>query len=182
MEIIADKNGNVPKKQHAQDAGFDLESSTELTIPMGSWALVPTSTRLNIPEGFVGKVCSRSGLALKHGVAVLNAPGLVDAGYEGEIGVVLINYGIEPFEVKPGDRIAQLLIENLPKVTIEAGDLQTVARAATEATDQRGSRKTERGVLRPGRASARLCPVNQGSEIHDSRKSTRPNRNLPQGL
>lgn len=123
MDIIAE--GNIPKKQHQADAGFDLEASADIRIPVGSWTLVPTGTRLQIPEGYVGKVCSRSGLALKHGVAVLNAPGIVDAGYQGDIGVVLINHGIEPFEVKRGERIAQLLIEKLPEITIISGDIQS---------------------------------------------------------
>ena len=123
MDIIAE--GNIPEKQHQADAGFDLKSATDIRIPVGSWTLVPTGTRLQIPEGYVGKVCSRSGLALKHGVAVLNAPGIVDAGYRGDVGVVLINHGIEPFEVKRGDRIAQLLIEKLPDVAIISGNIQS---------------------------------------------------------
>ena len=123
MDIIAE--GNIPKKQHQSDAGFDLEANADIRIPVGSWTLVPTGTRLQIPEGYVGKVCSRSGLALKHGVAVLNAPGIVDAGYQGDVGVVLINHGVEPFEVKSGDRIAQLLIEKLPEVTISSGNIES---------------------------------------------------------
>lgn len=123
MQVIAE--GNIPKKQHQADAGFDLEANADIRIPVGSWTLVPTGTRLQIPEGYVGKVCSRSGLALKHGVAVLNAPGIVDAGYQGDVGVVLINHGVEPFEVKKGERIAQLLIEKLPEVTIVGGEIQS---------------------------------------------------------
>lgn len=123
MDIIAE--GNIPKKQHQADAGFDLEANADIRIPVGLWTLVPTGTRLQIPEGYVGKVCSRSGLALKHGVAVLNAPGIVDSGYQGDIGVVLINHGIEPFEIKKGERIAQLLIEKLPETTIIGGEIQS---------------------------------------------------------
>lgn len=123
MQVIAE--GNIPKKQHQADAGFDLEANANIRIPVGSWTLVPTGTRLQIPEGYVGKVCSRSGLALKHGVAVLNAPGIVDAGYQGDVGVVLINHGVEPFEVKKGERIAQLLIEKLPEVSIVGGEIQS---------------------------------------------------------
>lgn len=123
MQVIAE--GNIPKKQHQSDAGFDLKANADIRIPVGSWTLVPTGTRLQIPEGHVGKVCSRSGLALKRGVAVLNAPGIVDAGYQGDIGVVLINHGVEPFEIKRGDRIAQLLIEKLPDVAIIGGEIQS---------------------------------------------------------
>lgn len=123
MQVIAE--GNIPKKQHQADAGFDLEANADIRIPVGSWTLVPTGTRLQIPEGYVGKVCSRSGLALKHGVAVLNAPGIVDSGYQGDVGVVLINHGVEPFEVKKGERIAQLLIEKLPETTIIGGEIQS---------------------------------------------------------
>jgi dUTP pyrophosphatase len=90
-------------------AGADLKSAAALTIPPGEYALIPTGVRLAIPQGMEAQVRPRSGLALKHGVTVLNAPGTIDADYRGEIKVMLINHGNAPFSVSPGDRIAQLV-------------------------------------------------------------------------
>jgi dUTP pyrophosphatase len=93
-------------------AGLDLPAavSEPLTLAPGARALVPTGWKVAIPRGFEGQVRPRSGLALRHGVTVLNAPGTVDADYRGEIGVVLVNHGDAPFVVQRGDRIAQLVI------------------------------------------------------------------------
>ncbi|MDR1932579.1 MAG: dUTP diphosphatase [Spirochaetales bacterium] len=90
-------------------AGADLKAASALTIPPGEYALIPTGVRLAIPEGMEGQVRPRSGLALKYGVTVLNAPGTIDADYRGEIKVMLINHGKAPFSVSPGDRIAQIV-------------------------------------------------------------------------
>ncbi|MDY7341384.1 dUTP diphosphatase [Corynebacterium amycolatum] len=102
--------GNPPTRAHKGDAGLDLTANENIVIPSMGWRLVPTGTKTAIPEGYAGLVCPRSGLAAKHGITVLNAPGIIDAGYRGDIGVVLINHGAKPFEVQAGDRIAQLLI------------------------------------------------------------------------
>ena len=102
--------GNPPTRAHKDDAGLDLTANENLVIPSKGWRLVPTGTKTAIPEGQAGLVCPRSGLAAKHGITVLNAPGIIDAGFRGDIGVVLINHGTKPFEVSAGDRIAQLLI------------------------------------------------------------------------
>lgn len=126
MIIIAE--GNMPSKAHPDDAAFDLRADESMRIPTGSLAIVPTGTRLQIPEGYVGKVCLRSGLAAKNGISVLNAPGIIDPGYTGEIKVVLMNHSLDVFEISAGDRIAQLLIEELPEVTLKAG----VVEARTE--------------------------------------------------
>lgn len=97
-------------KAHEDDAGYDLRSQVDGYIWTGQRSLIPTGIRAAIPVGSVGLICPRSGLALKHGVTVLNAPGIIDAGYRGEIGVILQNFGDEPFHVEMGARIAQLVV------------------------------------------------------------------------
>lgn len=93
-------------------AGMDLHAALKwpLTLRPGERALVPTGLAMAIPSGYEGQVRPRSGLALNHGVTLVNAPGTIDADYRGEIGIILINHGQEDFTIKPGDRIAQLVI------------------------------------------------------------------------
>ena len=100
----------IPTQAHPGDAGMDLVSVEAAEIAPGARKLVHTGLAVEIPVGFEGQVRPRSGLALKNGVTVLNAPGTIDAGYRGEIGVVLANFGEAPFKVEPGMRIAQLMI------------------------------------------------------------------------
>ena len=99
----------IPTKAHADDAAFDIRAAEEVNLFARDTKLVNTGIALAIPEGYAGLVMPRSGLALKHAITVLNGPGLIDPGYRGDIGVILHNAGHEPFHVKPGDRIAQLL-------------------------------------------------------------------------
>lgn len=98
-----------PQYQTADAAGCDLQSTMECKISPGARVLVSTGLQLEIPSGVVGLICPRSGLALKHGVTVLNAPGVIDSDYRGEVKVLLINLSNEEYSVKIGDRIAQLL-------------------------------------------------------------------------
>src|ERR687891_1133806 len=102
----------LPAAAHAGDAGYDLRAREALEIaPAGGRAAVPTGIAVAIPPGFAGLVLPRSGVALRHGVTCLNAPGLIDAGYRDEIRVILVNHNpAQPFEVARGDRIAQLVI------------------------------------------------------------------------
>ena len=94
------------------DAGADLRSRVDFTLNPGERALVPTGLALALPEGYVGLVHPRSGLAVKHGITIVNAPGTVDSGYRGEIMVTLLNTDpTKPFQIKRGDRIAQLVIQ-----------------------------------------------------------------------
>lgn len=112
-------------------AGLDLLAAvTEpVEIAPGARALVPTGIVLALPAGFEGQVRPRSGLALKHGVTVLNSPGTVDADYRGEVGVILINHGDRPFTVERGQRIAQLVVARYARVTWhEASTLSESAR------------------------------------------------------
>jgi dUTP diphosphatase len=109
---VGDATTDVPAYQTAGAAGLDLPAALRepLTLLPGARALVSTGWSFAIPEGFEGQVRPRSGLALRHGVTVLNAPGTIDMDYRGEVKVVLVNHGAEPFVVQPGDRIAQLVI------------------------------------------------------------------------
>lgn len=121
----------VPRQAHPGDAGMDLVSIEALVLEPGKRALVRTGLAVEIPVGFEGQVRPRSGLALKNGITVLNAPGTIDAGYRGEIGVVLINLGDSPFAVEPGMRIAQLVIAAVAEVTVAvADDLSATERGA----------------------------------------------------
>lgn len=103
--------GNSPRYAHPGDAGADLRAAAAATIGPHRRALVPTGVHIALPAGYVGLVHPRSGLAAKHGVTVLNTPGTIDAGYRGEIVVILYNTSDEPFTVNVGDRIAQLIIQ-----------------------------------------------------------------------
>ena len=120
--------GNPPTRAHKGDAGLDLTATENTVIPSKGWRLVPTGTKTAIPKGQAGLVCPRSGLAAKYGITVLNAPGIVDAGYRGDVGVVLINHGPKPFEIQAGDRIAQLLIMPYTNLTPVGRPLDTTDR------------------------------------------------------
>jgi len=100
----------LPTRQTPQSAGLDLHAKISTTIKKGERALVPTGIRLALPFGYEAQVRPRSGLALKHGITVLNAPGTVDADYRGELSVLLINLGDEDFAIQRGNRIAQMVI------------------------------------------------------------------------
>lgn len=121
----------APHRAHEDDAGFDLVSTETMEIPAGGRALVGTGVSLALPTGTVGLVCPRSGLAVRHGITVLNGPGIVDAGYRGEIRVALHNTDpSEPFMVRAGDRIAQLVVVPFaaPEL-VEVDDLDATTRS-----------------------------------------------------
>jgi len=103
--------GVLPVYAHDGDAGADLHSNESVTLLPGSRVTVGTGVRIALPEGFVGFVVPRSGLAHRYGVTVLNSPGTVDAGYRGEIKITMLNTDtVHPFGIKAGDRIAQLVV------------------------------------------------------------------------
>ena len=109
----------VPARAYAGDAGLDLSACERVELAPGQRALVPTGLAVAIPEGFAGFVQPRSGLAARHGITIVNTPGLVDAGYRGELKVVLLNTDAsEPFVVEPGMRIAQLVVLPVPEVEL----------------------------------------------------------------
>ena len=104
-------SGELPAYAHPGDAGADLVAAESLTIGPGERALVGTGVSIALPDGYAAFVVPRSGLAAKHGITIVNAPGTVDAGYRGEIKVTLLNTDkSEPFEIAVGDRIAQLIV------------------------------------------------------------------------
>ena len=103
-------SAQMPHRAHDGDLGYDLYAAAPAVLPPGDWSTVATGIAIALPQGAAGLVVPRSGLAANQGISVVNAPGLIDAGYRGEIGVVLINHGHETFHVSPGDRIAQMLI------------------------------------------------------------------------
>ena len=107
----------LPTYARAGDAGVDVMARVDVTLAPGARALVPTGIAFALPEGFAGFVQPRSGLALRHGVTVLNSPGLIDSGYRDELKVLLVNLDRdEPFEVHRGDRIAQLVVQAVARL------------------------------------------------------------------
>jgi dUTP pyrophosphatase len=125
-------DARVPRQAYEGDAGLDLAACDPVVLEPGERAVVATGLAVEIPEGFAGFVQPRSGLAARHGIGIVNAPGLIDSGYRGEIRVVLLNTGRESFAVEPGMRIAQLVIAPVAAVRlIEVDEL---------ATSERGSR------------------------------------------
>ena len=101
----------LPTYAHVGDAGMDLYADEDIMLGNETWNVVSTGVAMSIPEGYVGLIHPRSGLAAKHGITVLNAPGTIDAGYRGEIKVILLNGTDKDFVIRRGDRIAQLVVQ-----------------------------------------------------------------------
>lgn len=133
VRVVNKSHHPLPSYATAHSAGMDLRANLDAPVVLqpGQRALIPTGLFLELPEGTEAQVRPRSGLAFKHGVTVLNTPGTIDADYRGEVGVVLINHGQEPFEVKDGERIAQLVIATYVRVAFaEVDDLRASERGA----------------------------------------------------
>jgi dUTP pyrophosphatase len=109
---------DLPHYASEHAAGMDLRAAveTEIILAPGERALIPTGLAIALPEGFEAQVRPRSGLALKHGITVLNSPGTIDADYRGEVGVILINHGQHPFPIQRGERIAQMVIAPVSRI------------------------------------------------------------------
>ena len=116
--LRTDPAAQLPAYAHPGDAGMDVRSIEEVTLAPGARALIHTGLVLMLPPDAEAQVRPRSGLALKHGVTVLNTPGTIDAGYRGEVGVILINLGAEPFVVEKGMKIAQLVVSRVTQAEI----------------------------------------------------------------
>ena len=112
----------LPTRAHPDDAGLDLYAAEQIGIPVLGRNLVSTGIAVAIPPGHVGYITPRSGLANSHGITVLNSPGTIDAGYNGEIKVNLINHGQAPYVITPGQRVAQLVIHRIVTPVIEEVD------------------------------------------------------------
>ena len=115
----------LPAYEHPGDAGLDLRARADVSLAPGARALVPTGIAIALPAGYVGLVCPRSGLALRHGIGLVNAPGVIDAGYRGEIAVILVNHDLQAtVELTRGDRIAQLVVQRVEVARlVEVSDL-----------------------------------------------------------
>lgn len=126
MEVLVrqlDPQLPMPSYAYPGDAGADLVARVEVTLEPGERALVPTGVMLALPRGYAGFVHPRSGLALTHGVGIVNAPGTIDAGYRGEVMVILVNHDPqEPVTVHRGDRIAQLVVQRVEQVRFTSVD------------------------------------------------------------
>jgi dUTP pyrophosphatase len=113
---------SVPRRETAGSAGYDLPAAIgeaeSVAIAPGARAIVPCGFCLGLPQGYEAQVRPRSGLAARHGVTVLNAPGTIDADYRGEVKVILINHGDQPFAIRRGERIAQMVIAKLPETEL----------------------------------------------------------------
>ena len=120
----------LPAYAHPGDAGADLLTTVDVTLQPGERAMVPTGIALALPDGYVALVHPRSGLAARHGLSIVNTPGTIDAGYRGEIKVMLINHDpAEPIELRRGDRIAQLVVQRFERARfIEVGELPDSSR------------------------------------------------------
>lgn len=114
------ETAQLPTYAHPGDAGMDLCADEARVLQPGERAAVSTGLKIALPVGTEGQVRPRSGLAIKHGISVINAPGTIDEGYRGEVKVLLINLGQEPFEITPGMRIAQLVIAPVLRVPVMA--------------------------------------------------------------
>lgn len=129
-------DAQVPRYATEGAAGLDLCAALDepLSLAPGQRAAVPTGLAIELPPGTEGQVRPRSGLAFRHGVTVLNAPGTIDEDYRGEVRVLLINHGDEPFRVEPGDRIAQLVVAPVQRVTLtEVGESEGLSASARGA-------------------------------------------------
>ena len=113
----------LPRRQNPGDAGFDLHTTRDAILPSGQRDLLPTGIAVALPVGYVGFVVPRSGLAVKYGVSLVNAPGTIDAGYRGEIRVSVVNLDPEEsVQFSRGDRIAQLIVQQIPEVQLHEVD------------------------------------------------------------
>ena len=116
----------LPSRAHSGDAGFDLSACEEITIGVGERAAVGTGIAVEIPDGHAGLVVPRSGLALRHGISMVNSPGVIDAGYRGEVRLLLLNTdNASAFTVEPGMRVAQLLVVPLADIELIESDEAT---------------------------------------------------------
>ena len=146
------KGARLPSRAHLGDAGLDLHAAEPATIGPGERANIGTGISVEIPPGHAGLVLPRSGLAAHHGIALVNAPGLIDSGYRGEVRVLLLNTDRAcPFQVDPGDRIAQLLVTRIAAAEpVAAVDLVELT-ASTPATPGESRVRGEGGFGSSGR-------------------------------
>jgi dUTP pyrophosphatase len=133
IKVVNRSDNELPSYQTEHAAGLDLKANLDkaITLVPMQRALIPTGLFIEIPAGFEGQIRPRSGLAAKHGITVLNSPGTIDADYRGEVKVILINLSNEDFEIKHGERIAQLLISNYEMIDWEVTETLTESERST---------------------------------------------------
>ena len=144
IEIYRETNNPMPEYKKDGDAGMDIRSNVDIKIRAFNWTTIDTGLYFVIPYGYEGQVRSRSGLAAKFGLQVLNSPGTIDSGYRGEIKVILHNNDHRPYEVKKGDRIAQLVIK--PVIMSEMVEIDKVTHILESETENRGGGLGSTGV------------------------------------
>ncbi|MDA8352366.1 MAG: dUTP diphosphatase [Firmicutes bacterium] len=120
QQLPGNEDLTIPRRMSAGASGFDLQAAVkeEILLKPGEWRLIPTGIALEMPSGLEAQVRPRSGLAYRHGITCTNAPGTIDADYRGEVSVILHNLGHQPFRVQRGDRIAQLVFQQVPVVRL----------------------------------------------------------------
>ncbi len=133
MRVFPDRDLDLPLPAYLSSgaAGMDLAAALEdeLALAPGEIRLIPTGLALAIPEGFEGQIRPRSGLALKHGITLINSPGTIDSDYRGEIGLPVINLGTRPFTIRRGERLAQLVVQRVYRANLQETDhLETTER------------------------------------------------------
>lgn len=115
IEMLPGCDDLFPAKAHEDDAAYDLRSRVDITLPVRRSTLVPAGFKMELPTGFEAQIRPRSGLALKYDLMLTNSPGTIDAGYRGEVGIIMYNGGEKEFEIRRGDRIAQMVIAELAR-------------------------------------------------------------------
>ena len=131
VEVVNLSSHELPRYSTNESAGLDLraELQSPIVLKPGQRSLIPTGLKIALPTGYEAQVRPRSGLAYKHGITVLNSPGTIDADYRGDVGVILINHGSEPFTIENGERIAQLIIAKFVQIDWdEVLDLSSTSR------------------------------------------------------
>ena len=121
IQLIS-SNAKIPSQKHVSDIGYDISASDNVTLKSNEVTLVSTGIAINLPQQCAGFVLPRSGLSTKHKITLINSPGLIDPGYTGELLVPLINHGDDDYEIKAGDRIAQLVLINTNSVNFKVVD------------------------------------------------------------
>ena len=119
IEIYRETDNPLPEYQNKGDAGLDIRSNEDVSIRAFNWTTIGTGLYIIIPFGYEGQIRTRSGLAAKYGLQVLNSPGTIDSGYRDELKIILMNHNHLPYEIKKGDRIAQLVIKPMTQAKLE---------------------------------------------------------------
>jgi dUTP pyrophosphatase len=125
IKIPGNEDIPLPVKMSSGSSGFDLHAAVKelIQIQPREWKLIPTGIAISMSNRLEAQVRPRSGLALKHGITLLNSPGTIDADYRGEIGIILFNVSERPFQVERGDRVAQLVFQEIPRIEFQTGDV-----------------------------------------------------------